>query len=111
MSDYRCDICKTVAWEGIIQHPEVIGEKKKCCPDCYSEAMITYPESDDWKTRNIKELGLVPFYLRALAKHNSALAFKIYKDTGCVEVYGMHPCILCDQLCEKPKIECVRPCG
>jgi len=51
MLDYRCDTCEAIAWEGIIQHPEVIGEHKQCCPDCYSEAMIAYPESDDWKTR------------------------------------------------------------
>ena len=34
MLDYRCDTCNQTAWEGIISHPEVIGEHKKCCPDC-----------------------------------------------------------------------------
>jgi len=111
MANYRCDICKEVAWEGIIQHPEVIGKKKKCCPDCYSKALIPYPQSDDWKTRNIRELGLIPHYLRALAQYNMVATLMIYKDTGCVEVWGMHPCLLCDQGCEKPKLSCLRPCG
>lgn len=110
MLGYQCDTCGTIAWEGVIRHPEVL-QGKQCCPDCYSEALIDYPASDDWKALNIKELGLVQPYIRALARYTIGITIKLYKETGCVEVKGMHPCLLCDQFCKEVKLSCIRPCG